>query len=53
MVPEIPLKLCMDCGKFYLLDEYEFEYLKTKKCPFCKAIDRRAGPQKDIFDAWH
>lgn len=47
---EISFKVCPDCGKFFLLDEYEFEYAKTKKCPFCKTIDKREGPQKDIFD---
>ena len=47
------MKICGECGKFFLLvlfiyknikDEYEFEYLKTKKCPFCKVLDSREGP---------
>ncbi len=68
MVPEIPLKLCNDCGRFFILvnkflikivnynikitiqDEYEFEFMKNKKCPFCKVLDKRAGTQKDVFD---
>ena len=43
MVNDISLKSCTDCGHFYFLDEYEFEYLKTKKCPFCKCLDSREG----------
>ena len=31
----------------FLKDEYEFEYLKTKQCPFCKALDPRAAGQNE------
>jgi len=34
-------------GMFFIYnvkDEYEFVYLKTKKCPFCKVLDSREGP---------
>lgn len=43
MVTDIPITNCQDCGKFFLLDEYEFEYLRNKKCPFCRALDKREG----------
>mmetsp|Transcript_2872 Transcript_2872/g.411 ORF Transcript_2872/g.411 Transcript_2872/m.411 type:complete len:80 (+) Transcript_2872:350-589(+) len=44
MVSDISLKNCSECCKFFFLDEFEFEYLKTKKCPFCKTLDQREGP---------
>lgn len=44
MVPDIALHTCHECCKFFFLDEYEFEYLKNKKCPFCKTLDEREGP---------
>ncbi|KAL4432520.1 hypothetical protein ABPG74_013374 [Tetrahymena malaccensis] len=50
MLTDIPLKNCQECGTFYILDEYEFEISKTQKCPFCRSVDERAGPQKDVFD---
>lgn len=47
MVPEIPLEVCKECCRFFILDEYEFEFLKTKKCPFCKTLDPRC---KDLSE---
>lgn len=39
MVSDIALKNCSECSRFFFLDEFEFEYLKNKKCPFCKTLD--------------
>ena len=50
LVPDLLLKCCNECGKFFLLDEYEFEYVQTKRCPFCNVMDKRAGNSKDIFE---
>jgi intraflagellar transport protein 122 len=35
LIPELLLKSCQNCGKFFTLDEYEFEYIQHKHCPFC------------------
>jgi len=35
IAPEILLKNCKECGKFFLLDEYEFEFIQNKRCPYC------------------
>ena len=50
MVPEIPLECCYLCSRFFILDEYEFEFLKNKRCPFCKGIDKRIKENPDLFD---
>jgi intraflagellar transport protein 122 len=50
LVPDLLLKCCAECGKFFLLDEYEFEYVQHERCPFCNVQDKRAGQVKDIFD---
>ena len=50
IAPEILLKNCKECGKFFLLDEYEFEFIQTKRCPFCNGEEKRSGRTKDIFD---
>ena len=50
VVPEILLKNCAECGKFFLLDEYEFEFIQTKRCPYCNGEEKRSGRTKDIFD---
>jgi intraflagellar transport protein 122 len=44
------LKCCNQCGKFFLLDEYEFEFIQNKRCPFCNGEEKRSGRTKDIFD---
>jgi intraflagellar transport protein 122 len=47
---EVLLKCCGQCGKFFLLDEYEFEFIQNKRCPFCNGEEKRSGRTKDIFD---
>lgn len=48
--PEVLLKCCNQCSKFFLLDEYEFEFIQNKRCPFCNGEEKRSGRTKDIFD---
>jgi len=36
MLPDVPLKTCEHCNKFFILDEYEFALLEERACPFCK-----------------
>lgn len=50
LIPELLLKSCLECGKFFTLDEYEFEYIQHKHCPFCNKEDKRTGPVKSVFD---
>lgn len=50
LISEILLKSCNQCGKFFLLDEYEFEFIQNKRCPFCNGEEKRSGRMKDIFD---
>ncbi|CAD8208598.1 unnamed protein product [Paramecium pentaurelia] len=49
MVGEQPIHVCPDCGRFFYIDEHEFEYIQKKCCPFCRISDKKI-PQKDIFD---
>eukprot|EP00828_Plagiopyla_frontata_P043467 TRINITY_DN678_c0_g1_i2.p1 TRINITY_DN678_c0_g1~~TRINITY_DN678_c0_g1_i2.p1 ORF type:complete len:953 (-),score=153.20 TRINITY_DN678_c0_g1_i2:31-2889(-) len=37
MVPEIAVEVCKKCCRFFILDEYEFEFLKNQCCVFCRA----------------
>ncbi|EGR29567.1 intraflagellar transport protein, putative [Ichthyophthirius multifiliis] len=47
---DVLLKVCNECCSFFILDEYEFEFIKNGKCSFCRIADERTGVQKDIFD---
>lgn len=35
MIPEIKLRNCPSCRKFFHEDDFDFEYLKKLRCPFC------------------
>ena len=50
LVADFLLKCCLQCGHFFLLDEYEFEFIQNKRCPFCNGEEKRSGRTKDIFD---
>lgn len=49
MAPENPIHCCGDCGKFFFIDEHEFEYVQKRECPFCRTPDKKVA-QKDVFD---
>lgn len=50
LVQDLLLKCCAECGKFFLLDEYEFDFVQNKRCPYCNGEEKRSGRVKDIFD---
>ncbi len=48
MTPDVLLKVCGECLKLFLLDEFEFEFIQSGKCPFCKKTDQRAQ-KKELY----
>lgn len=41
MVGEQPIHVCSDCGRFFYVDEHEFEYVQKRHCPFCRTSDKK------------
>jgi hypothetical protein len=50
LVSDLLLKSNNECGKFFLLDEYEFEYVQHQMCTFFNTQDKRGGQITDVFD---
>ena len=36
MIPDLGLASCLGCSRLFLRDEYEFAYLQSGCCPFCR-----------------
>jgi intraflagellar transport protein 122 len=43
MVPDVSIKMCDNCCKFFLQDEYEFAYIEKGCCAFCKNVEKDKG----------
>lgn len=43
LVPDFAISMCENCCKFFVLDEYEFAYMESGHCPFCKYIEKDKG----------
>lgn len=43
MSPEIAIMKCENCCKFFIQDEYEFAYMESGHCPFCKNVEKDKG----------
>ena len=48
MVPDVAITKCEQCQKFFIQDEYEFAYMESGHCPFCKNVEKDKG-QKQVF----
>lgn len=49
MQPEVMVDNCRECGRFFLLEEYELEFLIRKKCPFCSFGDKKNKSNDEII----
>lgn len=43
ITPNIPVHMCENCCKFFVLDEYEMSYMELGHCPFCKHVEKDKG----------
>ena len=36
MLPDIPIAISQPCHRFFHLEDFEFAYLSTKRCPYSR-----------------
>lgn len=36
MLPDIPIAMSQPCGKAFHLEDFEFQYLTQKRCPYSR-----------------